>query len=413
MQGDMTTSANAPTFIESAVRDISARHAEPAWLLERRLTAFRAFEAMAMPDPRAEEWRRTDISGFDFNQAFAHTGEAITQRSVDSLPPRAVFADLHEAATTHEEIVKQHLHSLAHPSDWKLAALQAAAWEGGALVYVPRGVEVEVPLTYVLKQVGAPAYPHLLIVAEENSSVTVIQESSGEADAGYSLVNGAVEIVCRPDARVRFVATQSLGTGGVYNFSTIRARLERGAQLSASLVGIGSLLDKTRLEVSLEGEGAHAELLGLSFGDGKQHFDYISLQDHIAPRTTSDLVFKAALDGASSQVWTGTVRIQKTASASEAHQASRNLLLSDRAKAAPIPVLEIEAHDVLRCSHGATAGPLDEEQLFYLQARGIPKPEAQQLLVRAFFQELVDRLPDGVDRDRLENLILEKLGAND
>src|SRR5690606_14456001 len=185
-----------------------------------------------------------------------------------------------------------------------------------------------------------------------------------------SLVNGAVEIVCRPDARVKFVDVQDLGTNGAYAFSTVRARLERGAQLDASVVGLGGRLSKTRLEVTLEGEGAHAELQGVTYGDGKQHFDYMTLQDHIAPRTSSDLLFKAALDGSSSNVWTGTVHIQKTAGLSEAHQTSRNLLLSDNAKAAPIPVLEIEAYDVLQCSHGASAGPLDEEQRFYLESRG-------------------------------------------
>lgn len=404
----MTTSVNAPTMTEAAVREIAASRREPEWLLERRLTALRAFDAMAMPDPRAEEWRRTDISRFDFAEALAHPGGASVER-LGEVARGAVFIDLHEAASSHEAIVREHLHSLVLPTDWKLQALQAAAWQDGALIYVPAGVELEVPLRYLVKQNGAPAYPHLLIVAESNSDVTVVQESSGEAPSGYSLVNGAVEIVCRPDARVKYVDVQNLGANGVYAFSTIRAHLERGAQLSASLVGIGSLLSKTKLEVTLAGEGAHAELLGLTYGDGKQHFDYMSMQDHIAPRTSSDLLFKAALDGASSNVWTGTVRIQKTASLSEAHQTSRNLLLSDNAKAAPIPVLEIEAYDVLQCSHGASAGPLDEDQRFYLESRGIPSDVAQQLLVEAFFTELIDRLPANVDQESVRNAVLGKL----
>jgi Fe-S cluster assembly protein SufD len=404
----MTTSTSAPTITEAAVREISRRHREPEWLLDRRLAALRAFNAMAMPDPRAEEWRRTDISRFDFIEAFANT-QVATAELAGEVAKGAVFIDLHEAAKTHEALLRDYLHSLTRPSDWKLAALQAAAWENGALIYVPRGVELELPLRYLVTQNGAPAYPHLLIVAESNSDVTVVQESRGQATAGYSLVNGAVEIVCRPDARVKYVDVQSLGTGGVYAFSTIRARLERGAQLSASLIGLGGLLSKTKLEVSLEGEGAHAELLGLTYGDGKQHFDYMTLQDHIAPRTSSDLLFKAALDGESSSVWTGNVHIQKTAGQSEAHQTSRNLLLSDHAKAAPIPVLEIEAYDVLQCSHGASAGPLDEDQRFYLESRGIPSDVAQQLLVEAFFVEVIDRLPVGVDREAITNDVLGKL----
>jgi Fe-S cluster assembly protein SufD len=419
---------------EAAVREISRRHKEPEWLLDRRLAALRVFEAMAMPDPRAEEWRRTDISRFDFAEAVAQvvpenirpqqevsldgngalllatgSGRPYWAQAAE-LDPRVYVRDLHQAAIDHEALVREHLHSLVQPSEWKLAALQAAAWEGGAFVYVPAGVEATLPVRYFLDHAGQASYPHLLIVAESNSDLTVVQESRGEAQQGYSLVNGAVEIVCRPDSRVKYVDVQNLGSGGVYAFSTIRARLERGAQLSASLIGIGGLLAKTKLEVSLEGEGAHADLLGLTYGDGKQHFDYMTLQDHVAPRTSSDLLFKAALDGESSTVWTGTVHIQKTAALSEAHQTSRNLLLSDHAKAAPIPVLEIEAYDVLQCSHGASAGPLDEDQRFYLESRGIPTDVAQQLLVEAFFVEVIDRLPAGVDGEAIREAILAKMG---
>jgi len=164
--------------------------------------------------------------------------------------------------------------------------------------------------------------------------------------------------------------------------------------------------------VSLEGEGARAELLGLSLGDGDQHFDYVTLQDHIAPRTTSDLLFKAALAGRASEVWQGTVRIEKGAGGSDANQTSRNLLLSEHAKAAPIPVLEIEAYDVLRCSHGATAGPLDEEQLFYLESRGIPPAEAERLLVEAFFRQVLDRIPVEHVRERVEAALADKIEAS-
>jgi Fe-S cluster assembly protein SufD len=162
--------------------------------------------------------------------------------------------------------------------------------------------------------------------------------------------------------------------------------------------------------VELEGEGARADLAGLSFGDGRQHFDYTTLQDHVGPRTASDLLFKAALDDEASEVWYGTVRIRKGASQSDANQTSRNLLLSDHAKAAPIPVLEIEAYDVLRCSHGAAAGPLDEEQRFYLESRGIPAGEAERLLVEAFFQPVLDRMPAAAIRTRIEKALASKIG---
>jgi Fe-S cluster assembly protein SufD len=408
----MTTRANAPAITETVVKVLSQRLNEPDWLLQRRLDALRAYEAMSMPNPLDEEWRRTDLSRVDFDKALAATGEPTVELRADSLPAGVVFGDLSRAATQHEALVKQRLHDLVKPGEWQLGALQAAAWQGGALVYVPSGVEVDVPLTYALNQNGAPALSHLLIVAEPNSSVTVIRESTGEAPSGWSLASGAVEIVAKADSRIRFVDLQRMGEDSVASFSTIRAQLERGAELSAALIGLGGALTRTKLEVELLGEGSRAELLGLGFGNGKQHFDYVTLQDHVAPRTASDLLSKTALDGESSAVWNGTVRIQKGASASEANQTSRNLLLSDHAKAAPIPVLEIEAYDVLRCSHGATAGPLDEDQRFYLESRGIPPAEAEQLLVEAFFREVLDRLPPGVDLEALEQAIAAKLGAS-
>jgi Fe-S cluster assembly protein SufD len=436
----MTTSANAPALTETSVRDLSRRLNEPAWLLNRRLAAWRAYEAMAMPNPLDEEWRRTDISGFDLEAALAllsklrdssrmvrlpreltetkdfagvlmqAAGQPDFEYRAEDLPRGLIFRDLASAARQGRKVVEEHMHSLVRPTDWKLQALEAAMWQHGALVYVPRGAEVALPLRYVLAGNGGPLFPHLLIVAEENSSVTVIQETYSPEANHQALVTGAVEIIAKPDARVRFLEVQRWGSN-VFNFSTIRARLDRGAELTAGLVGLGSRLTKTKLEAILEGEGASAELFGLSFGDGSQHFDYGTLQDHVGPRTTSDLLFKAALEDSASQVWSGAVRIRKGASQSAANQTSRNLLLSDKAKAAPIPVLEIEAYDILRCSHGATAGPLDEEQRFYLESRGIPKDEAQRLLVEAFFQPVLDRMPAAAVRGRLEKALAAKIEA--
>jgi Fe-S cluster assembly protein SufD len=405
----MTARANAPSISEDTLRRLAQARNEPAWLLQRRLEAWRVYEAMSMPNPLDEEWRRTDLSRVDFDAALAATGDPEAERLTAGLPPGMVFEDLHAASRSNEALVRQHLHSLVAPSEWKLGALQAAGWQEGALVHVPAGVEVEVPLRYLVRQTGAPALSHLLIVTEPNSGVTIVREQTGEAESGWSLASSAVEIIAAADSRVRFVDLSLQGTGGVAAFSTIRARLDRGAELTAALIGLGGTLSKTKLEVTLAGEGSRAELLGLGFGDGRQHFDYVTLQDHIAPRTASDLLFKAALDDEASAVWTGTVRIQKGASASEANQTSRNLLLSDRAKAAPIPVLEIEAYDVLKCSHGASAGPLDEDQRFYLESRGIPPAEAEALLVEAFFREVLDRMPPGVDIEGLEQAIAAKL----
>ena len=174
----MTTKATAPALTEDGVRELSRRHAEPDWLLQRRLDAWRAFEAMAMPDPLAEEWRRTDLSRFDLDEALAASGAATTEVEAQDLPAGVIVADLHAAAHDHESLVQEHLHTLVLPTEWKLGALQAAAWQEGALIYVPRGVEVTLPLGLTRRQMGAPLLSHLLIVAEAGSSVTVIQEST-------------------------------------------------------------------------------------------------------------------------------------------------------------------------------------------------------------------------------------------
>ncbi len=435
----MTTRVSASAISEQTVRELSRRNLEPEWLLRRRLDAWRAFEAMPMPTGLEEEWRRTDLSGLDLEGALSKTNGrrpaprlprelsatteidgllfqedgVTTQRYLSpSASSRRVFTDLVSASKEHREVVEENLHSLVLPTEWKLQGLAAALWQGGALVYVPRGVEVELPLRYVTAGVaaGANLFNHLLIVAEEQSSVTVVAESLSPDSERQSLISGAVEIVCRPNARVRYFDIQRWGRNA-YNFTTVRARLERGAQLVTGAVGLGGRLTRAKIEVFLEGEGSQAELIGVSFGDGVQHYDYNTLQDHRAPRTTSDLLFKAALDGRASEVWYGTVRIHKGASLSDANQTSRNLLLSDTAKAAPIPVLEIEQYDILRCSHGATAGPVDEEQLFYLESRGIAHDDAEKLLVEAFFQQVLDRIPVASVRGRVEKALARKIAA--
>ena len=430
----VTAKATVPAITSEAIRERSSQDSEPEWLLKRRLAAWQVFEAMSMPNPLEEEWRRTDISGLDLEALLSLSradpptsgssdngyaarltqidGESAEVEVSSELPKGVIFSDLQTAARKYPELVEPHLQSLVRETDWKLQALQAAIWRGGAFVYVPRGTDVVLPLRLGTSTTGSLLGSHVLIVAEENSGVTVVQDAYSEDDAAQSLVSGAVEIICGADARVRFIEMQRWGNN-VFNFSTIRARLDRGSELSCSLAGLGSKLTKTKLEIDLEGENSRAEILGLSFGDGSRHFDYNTVQNHTGPRTSSDLLFKAALSDASSEVWNGKVRIQKGASQSQAGQVSRNLLLSKQARAAPIPVLEIEAYDVLRCSHGASAGPVDQEQLFYLESRGIPPGEAERLLVQAFFQEIVDRVPEALFREQVMIELDAKIGGEE
>ena len=460
----MTTSANALPIAEATVRELSKAYGEPAWLLNRRLAAWRAYEAMAQPTGLEEEWRRTDLSGLDLEAALRVEASGALMPALSSTPsspvretrvvvpsgphsrPRrgipigpirvdpssqasdvlllesdgeatlpserlpggVVFTDLRTAAKKHAKLLEERLHRLVLPTEWKLQALAAALRENGVLIHVPRGIEVELPLHVLFSSLKTACFPHVLIVAEENSSVTVVQETHSPDELKAQLVSGAVEIYAGPYAKVRFYDIERWGVN-VNSFTTLRARLDRGAELTTVTVGLGGKLSRSKIEARLEGEGAQADLLGVSYGDASQHFDYNTLQDHRAPRTRSDLLYKAALTDRASEVWNGTVRIHKGASLSDANQTSRNLLLSPTAKAAPIPVLEIEQYDILRCSHGATAGPVDEEQLFYLESRGIEPAEAERLLVEAFFQPVLDRIMDDPLRGRVQELLARKI----
>jgi Fe-S cluster assembly protein SufD len=247
-------------------------------------------------------------------------------------------------------------------------------------------------------------------VAGANSKVTVIEDVTSPALSGLNVVAGAVEIVAGDGAQVSYVSVQRWGRS-VQDFTTIRARIGRDATFQGTLLGLGASLTKSRLDALLGEEGGRAELLGLFFGDSDQRFDYDTHQDHVAPRTESDLLFKAALRDEAALTWNGVVDVRKTASQAAANQTSRNLLLSDRASAAPTPILEISAFDVSRCSHGATVGPVDKEQIFYLQSRGIPHDEAERMLVEGFFAEVLERVPSERLRDRVENVLAAKREA--
>jgi len=440
----MTTEIAEAGLNRAAVETLSKRYDEPAWLLERRMEAWDLFEAAPMPDPASETWRRTDVSKMSLDRVrpfaepqgaidgiaglpadlreYLDENEELAARLIhldsdvvfsaldDDLAAKGVaVTGLQAAAREHADIVREHLFSAVKPDEWKYLGLHGALWSGGCFVYVPQNVEVDLPVEYVagITAEDVTLMPHLLIVAEPNSKVTVIQEDISGDHTGF--VSGAVEVIAKDGANVRFVDVQRLSRK-VQNFTTTRALLSKDASFQGIVLGLGSELTKGRMDAVLEGQGARTELLGLFFGAGDQHFDYDTLQDHIAPRTESDLLFKAVLDDKASAVWTGVVDVRKGAAESGANQTSRNLLLSDQASASPTPVLEISAYDVARCSHGATVGPVDDEQIFYMQSRGIPADEAQEMLVDGFFAEVLERVPSERLQDRVRTVLDRKLG---
>jgi Fe-S cluster assembly protein SufD len=380
---------------------------EPAWLREKRLEAWHLYEAMDFPDVYDEEWRRTDVRAVPAEGL----GRADVRTELSS--PRTdgvIVTSLESALREHEGLVRDRLYSAVTTGEWKYLTLNAALWDEGIFVYVPNEVEVSVSLqlSQALDEAGT-AFPRTLIVAGRNSRVSIVDESSSHG-AERSLVSGAVEIFVGDGAKVEYYSVNRWGEN-VYNFNTVRAVLGRDAEFVGTAAGIGSKLTKMRFDVEMPQPGARTELLGVTFGNGDQHFDYNTLQNHTGNHTTSDLQFKSALTDSASLVWYGITRINETAGGSEANQTSRNLLLSEHAKAAPIPILEIKAHDVSKCSHGATAGPVEESELFYLESRAIPRATAEQMLVQGYFADVVDRIPNVQVRERVMDAVLAKMGG--
>ncbi len=416
MKEQMTTTDVRTSPITSAtladVEGISAKAGEAEWLLERRRVAWRTFETMGLPDLSDEEWRRTDVRALPIAGLQADRA-SLTFGGIDAVAAQGVVVtDLQTAAREHGALVRQHLDDAVKPGEWKYVALNAALWSGGAFVFVPKDVEASAPvhLTQVMTSEGRAVFPRTLIVVERNARVTIVDEVQSAGGGEPSFASGAVEIFAGDGAKVEYYSVNRWGDN-VYNFNTVRAILGRDAEFTGVAAGIGSKLTKMRIDVEMPQAGARTELLGVTFGNKDQHFDYNTLQNHAGSHTISDLQFKSALTDSASLVWYGITRINPTAGGSEANQTSRNLLLSEHAKAAPIPILEIQAHDVSKCSHGATAGPVDENELYYLESRAIPRATAEQMLVEGFFATVTDRIPNAELRERIMDAVAEKLGG--
>jgi Fe-S cluster assembly protein SufD len=372
-----------------------------AELLER-------YRALPLPTTKDEHWRFTDLSGFDpdvWTDALADKSEA-SLAPTGAAPLIAVDAagiayagegglEVERApdGVRFEPLADDHplLHSLVG-WDEKFAAHNAALWQHGLLVHVTRDVVLDQPLYVRIANAveGGSLFWRLLVVAEPGSRFTVIEEhASASPDlAGYS--NAAVEIVVQDGAKVEYVSVQNLSRA-TWHFASHHARVERDAELDWVTGGFGSAKGKVRIQNDLAGPGATSRVTGAYFADGTQHLDYDTFQEHIAPDTTSDFAFKGALRDNARAVWRGMIRVEEGAQGTNAYQENRNLLLSKTAHADSIPGLEILANDV-RCTHGATLGQVDREQLFYLMARGLPRSEAERLIVRGFFQDVLDRV---------------------
>ncbi|MCX6067429.1 MAG: Fe-S cluster assembly protein SufD, partial [Chloroflexi bacterium] len=299
-----------------------------------------------------------------------------------------------------------------NPEEGKFAALAAAFAQNGIVLYVPKDVTVEEPLHSVLWGPGMDLahISHILVLVDEGASVTYVHEAASPDDVDVNSMHaGLVEIQVMQGANLRFVELQSWGKN-VWNFSHERVRVEGNGNLDWIFGAVGSRLTKNFSELDLAGQGAVGRMSGFYFTNGSQHLDHDTQQNHLAPSTTSDLLFKGALKGHSRSVWQGMIYVAPGAQKTDGYQANRNLVLSDQARADSIPGLEILADDV-RCTHGATVGKLEQEPLFYLKSRGIPQKDAERLVVEGFFDPIMQRIPFEGVRERFQQAILDKMSA--
>ena len=411
----------------------------PGILGEYRTRAWQTFESLPYPTTKDEPWRRTDIRALDGSLALPrenayldlppipeyllapllsdqHGGQitllpgGIEIKLDDEIAQTGViFTDLETAARQYPNQLAQALGKIVKPEDGKLAALTAALAQNGVFVYVPRGVQVVQPLHSILWAAGAGLahFSNLVIWLEDGAALTYVHEAASPDENAQTLHGGIVEIFVGAGANLRFVELQSLGNQ-VWNFTHERARVERDGSLDWIFGAIGSRLTKNFSDLDLVGTGANGRMSGFYFADGLQHLDHDTQQNHLAARATSDLLYKGALKGRSRSVWQGMIYVAPDAQRTDGYQSNRNLILSEQARADSIPGLEILADDV-RCTHGATVGKIDPEQIFYLRSHGIPQKEAERLVVDGFFAPVLQRIPFEGVRARFEQAIKLKM----
>jgi Fe-S cluster assembly protein SufD len=397
-------------FNIEGLEEIASVQEEPDWLRERRRTALAAYERLPMPSRTDEEWRRTDVTRLDL-AAFSQLEHANGFKPAElSLPSGVILEPLAIAAERHPELVKPLLFSLIRSDRDRFTALHAAFFTGGNFLYVPDGVVIQEPILrqHFSHRDGTAVLPHTVIVAGRGSRFYYLDEYIGEEGEGAGYRSGSAELFVGEGAEVGYVAIQKWGRNA-WHIADQRARLEKDSTLRLFNVTLGGRFSKTRVEASLVGQGADAELKGIYFASGEQFFDFHTLQDHQVGNTRSDLLFKGALQDVARTVYAGMIRIEKGAARSDAYQANRNLVLSDHAKATSIPMLEIDNNDV-RCTHGATVGPVDPQHLFYLRSRGIPESTAKRMIVQGFFGQVLERIPFEQARQMVETELEARLG---
>ncbi len=419
--------------------DAARRLGGPDWLVNRRVAAAERLASMSWPTPGEEIWRYSRIDELDVDAYQPIDAEALGAPGDERAPgggPWALEAGSHAGllvvrdgrVVRHElapeleakgvrvcglatldagDEAQAMLGAIAADSEDAFVVLHDAFLPGGALVWVPDGVVVEDPIVVLhwCEGDGFASFPHTLVHAGERAEVTVV-ERVGSPSTRH-LVDAVAELSLRDGASVRYLSVQEHGAR-TWHVGLQRAHLGRDARLRTAAVALGGEYARLRAEARLDGQGAESEMVAVYFGDQHQMLDFRTLQDHAAPRTRSELLFKGAVEDQAASVYSGLIRLREEAQKAEAYQTNRNLVLSEGARAESIPNLEILANDV-QCSHGSTVGPIDDDQLYYLESRGIPPEAAERLIVLGFFDDVFARLPNRALVAPLRRTVVEKI----
>lgn len=421
---------------QDALKAISDRFEEPDWLREMRQRAFQRYEALDMPHTRYTKIRGLDLDSFlpyseagDLNLSSAPSivSELIEAKTdadaygiqVDSsinkwqLPAElkdkgVIFCDLHTAVKEHGDILQKYLMQDLFKLQIKFEAMHAAFWSGGVFVYVPKNVELDTPLHMLNLHQGQQAgmFNHVLIVAEQGSRLTFMEENYALNREAAALHTGGVEVWAMDGAHVQVGSIQNWNEQ-TYSFGTRRGRAHKDASIDWTLGWLGGRMTMAHLSNELAGSGAAAYDVQMSYSHRKQHFDISSNLVHQVPDTKGEVRVRNVLRDKSRSVFSGLIRIEPGAQRSNAYQSQRALILNPGARNDASPSLEINANDV-RCTHAASASQLDDERLFYLRSRGLDLEQAKKAIVDGFFQPTVDNINLPVARERLERLIDEK-----
>ncbi|HEX2273961.1 MAG TPA: Fe-S cluster assembly protein SufD [Acidimicrobiales bacterium] len=404
--------------------DVASALRGPEWLRARRVAAAERFASLSLPTESEEIWRYSRISELDLD-AYALSDPTTPAAGTDGAPvltevesaiglagARAALAVVHNGRLVHVEVESDlaarglvvadvagvedgedllgAVWADAEPAD-AFGELNAAFLDGAVVVRVPAGLDVDRPVLvfHWIDADGLAVFPRTVVDAGPNSGVTVV-EHQGSSDVA-AFVDPVVEVRAAQAARVSYLNLQDLGPR-VWQVGHQLSDVGRDATLHSSVVALGGSYARVRTDSRISGQGGTAELTAVYFADGDRMHDFRTLQDHAAPSSTSDLLFKGAVQDRGRSVYSGLIRVRKEARGTNAFQTNRNLVLTEGAEASSVPNLEIDTNDV-RCSHASAVGPIDEDQRYYLETRGIPPAVVERLIVLGFFSEVLDRLP--------------------